>query len=261
MPDVFTPELTFGPAQSGIMTPTAPGLSYRTIQRGVAAFNPLTLSPHAWYDPSDLSTMFQTGTRGAPGAAVTTTGDPVGLILDKSGNNNDLVQATSTKRPLYTVAGAAKYLLFDGVDDFMSCTTVSMVQPTTQFVAGQMVGGTTSRFFDGVARQLLGSQTGTDMAIYALGSVIAAVQGMPTTDLVWTGNFNGVSSVLYKDGVSFAAGDAGASGLASLVVGASNGTATEFLSGKVHGLIFVPGTVPNLAPIVTYLGAKQGRTI
>lgn len=32
MADVFTPELTFGPAQSGIMTPTVPGSPYRTIQ-------------------------------------------------------------------------------------------------------------------------------------------------------------------------------------------------------------------------------------
>lgn len=33
MADVFTPELTFGPVQLGIMTPTAPGAPYRTIQQ------------------------------------------------------------------------------------------------------------------------------------------------------------------------------------------------------------------------------------
>ena len=57
-------------------------LGYR--MRGVPPFSPLSLfssgEQGAWYDPSDLSTMF-TDTAGATPATV---GDPVALLLDKS---------------------------------------------------------------------------------------------------------------------------------------------------------------------------------
>ena len=52
---------------------------------GATAFNPLSLfaasEPGAWYDPSDLSTMFQDTAGTTP---VTATGQTVGLLLDKS---------------------------------------------------------------------------------------------------------------------------------------------------------------------------------
>lgn len=80
----------------------------------------IAMSPSGYYDISDAATLFQTGTRASPGTAATADGDPVGLVLDKSGNNNDLAQATSTKRPLLKISGAVRWLLFDGVDDFLT---------------------------------------------------------------------------------------------------------------------------------------------
>lgn len=63
------------------------------------AFTPLYLFANGeqgvWYDPSDLTTMFQ-DTAGTIPAAY---GQPVGLILDKSGNGNHAAQATATARP------------------------------------------------------------------------------------------------------------------------------------------------------------------
>jgi hypothetical protein len=52
----------------------------------------------AWYDPSDLSTLFQDSLGTTP---VTTAGDPVGKMLDKSGRGNHATQATSAARPTY----------------------------------------------------------------------------------------------------------------------------------------------------------------
>lgn len=50
-----------------------------------AGFNPRTLfaasEPGAWYDPSDMSTLFQDSAGSTP---VTAVGQPVGLLLDKS---------------------------------------------------------------------------------------------------------------------------------------------------------------------------------
>lgn len=50
-----------------------------------------------WYDPSDLSTLFQDAAGTVP---VTAVGQPVGKILDKSGRGNHATQSTTTSRPV-----------------------------------------------------------------------------------------------------------------------------------------------------------------
>ena len=73
-----------------------------------------------WLDISDEATLFQTGTRVAPGVPVTAIGEPVGLVLDKSGNQSDFTQAAAASRPTYQIDDDGfPYLLFDGVDDFL----------------------------------------------------------------------------------------------------------------------------------------------
>ena len=51
-----------------------------------------------FYDPNDLSTMFQDAAGTIP---VTAVGQPVGLIRDKSGRNNHARQTTSASRPIF----------------------------------------------------------------------------------------------------------------------------------------------------------------
>ena len=71
-----------------------------------------------FYDPNDLSTMYQNATGTVP---VTAVGQPVGRILDKSGRDNHATQSTSSSRPILrknTVTGA-NYLEFDGVNDYL----------------------------------------------------------------------------------------------------------------------------------------------
>ena len=53
----------------------------------------------AWYDPSDMSTLFQDSAGTTP---VTALEQPVGRMLDKSGRGNHATQATTTKRPTYS---------------------------------------------------------------------------------------------------------------------------------------------------------------
>ena len=76
----------------------------------------------AWYDPSDMSTMFQDSAGTTP---VTAVGQPVGLIRDKSGRNNHAFQTTTTKRPLYQSAGGYSYLAFDGIDDSLVTNSIN----------------------------------------------------------------------------------------------------------------------------------------
>lgn len=51
-----------------------------------------------WYDPSDLTTLFQDSAGTTP---VTAAGQPVGRMLDKSGRGNHATQATAAQRPIY----------------------------------------------------------------------------------------------------------------------------------------------------------------
>ena len=79
-------------------------------------FSPLSLFKDGkqgmWYDPSDLSTLFQDAAETVP---VTTNGNPVGKMLDKSGNNNHATPPTGTARPLYNTEPSR--LLLDKADD------------------------------------------------------------------------------------------------------------------------------------------------
>jgi hypothetical protein len=51
----------------------------------------------AWYDPSDLTTLFQDNLGTTP---VTATGQTVGLMLDKSGRGNHATQSSLASRPI-----------------------------------------------------------------------------------------------------------------------------------------------------------------
>ena len=91
-----------------------------------AGFTPRSLfsasEPGAWYDPSDMSTLFQDSAGTVP---VTAVEQPVGLILDKSGRGNHATQATATSRPvLQQDASGRYYLSFDGVDDWMLTNSI-----------------------------------------------------------------------------------------------------------------------------------------
>jgi len=115
----------------------------------------------AWYDPSDLSTLFQDSAGTTP---VTTAGQPVGLMLDNSGNGNHAVQATAAARPTYQTSPDRATI--DKVDDRMTVTvpvggfTGTMVLGTDQGTASYGVnipagpyeiGGRGGQHFPGTA--------------------------------------------------------------------------------------------------------------
>lgn len=70
----------------------------------------------AWYDPSDLSTLFQDVAGTVP---VTAAGQLVALMLDKSGNGNHASQSASASQPKLQMDGSSYYLNLDGSDDFL----------------------------------------------------------------------------------------------------------------------------------------------
>lgn len=95
---------------SVVFTPSATTLATRYNFRGTGTFSMDTFSPSsslfasgekgAWFDASDLTTLFQDSAGTIP---VTAVGQKVGKWLDKSGNNNHAVQATVANQPTYQI--------------------------------------------------------------------------------------------------------------------------------------------------------------
>ncbi|QPC43483.1 hypothetical protein HW532_12730 [Kaustia mangrovi] len=78
---------------------------------GGGEWMPDALSPVGWWDPSDLSTLFQDAAGTTP---VTQDGDPVGLMLDKSGAGNHASQPTAGDRPTFRESGGLRRIEHGG---------------------------------------------------------------------------------------------------------------------------------------------------
>ena len=104
---------------------TAVGVSGPAGVGGVAVrvqqFSPLELfsggEQGGWYNPIDLSTLFQDAEGTTP---VTANGDPAGLVLDQSPNDNNASQSISARRPTYNTNPSR--LSLDKVDDALIIT-------------------------------------------------------------------------------------------------------------------------------------------
>lgn len=97
---------------------------------GAAAFTPASLFASSedggWWDPSDLTSVFQERT-GASATTAASVGDPVGTILDLSGNANHMTAAADAERPILRQDGSNNYYLeFDGTDDALSTSMTGL---------------------------------------------------------------------------------------------------------------------------------------
>lgn len=102
-----------------------------------------------WYDPSDTTTLFQDSAGTTP---VTASGQPVGLMLDKSGRGNHATQPTAGSRPIYRRGdsrGVVNLLLrsseFDNaawVKTLLTVTPNAVNSPTGSLTADKVVVST-----------------------------------------------------------------------------------------------------------------------
>jgi hypothetical protein len=101
------------------------------ISTQVTPFTPLDLFAQGeagfWYDFSDPTTMFQDVAGTVP---VESFGDPVALVLDKSGNGYHATQETNAARPIWTQDAATGLVgvAFDGVDDSLDSAVIAELQ-------------------------------------------------------------------------------------------------------------------------------------
>lgn len=74
-----------------------------------------------WFDPGDMNTLFQDSAGTIP---VTASGQPVGLMHDKSGHGFHAAQTTAGSRPTFRDVNGLRYLEFDGTDDFLVTASI-----------------------------------------------------------------------------------------------------------------------------------------
>lgn len=72
-----------------------------------------------WYDPSDLSTVWEDDAGTTPASV----NGVVGRIDDKSGNGNYATQSTAAAKPILRQSGSLYYLEFDNTDDVLVVNT------------------------------------------------------------------------------------------------------------------------------------------
>jgi hypothetical protein len=148
--------------------PSSFGLPGLTLSKGGGVFSPLDLFQTGdilvWYDPSDLSTMFQDTAGTTP---VTADGQSVLLIRDKGPGGYHRTQATPSQAPKYKTDGTLHWLLYDGTDD-------GNVTPTINW------GTVTS---DGAARRnLFTFPTAFDNGIWVKNNLTVAANSVSAPD-------------------------------------------------------------------------------
>lgn len=226
-------------------------------------FTPTTLTPAAWYDPSDLSTVFQDTAGTTPAIA----GQPVGRLNDKSGNGRHLLQATAANRPILTEAGGLFYLQFDKLSDSMAAL-FSIPQPWER-VSGIYMGDWTAnrRIFDGgstVAGTLLQTGVSPAFAMFDGSAITASNNGLAVvTKGVITERHNGASSRLAVNNGAYTTGNPGTTDPGGITLAAEQGGAGEFGFLRFYGAVMVGRTLTDaeITNLRTYMAGKAGVTL
>lgn len=211
-----------------------------------------------WHDPSDLSALFQ-NSNGT--GAVTANDDPVGALLDKSSTGADWTQGTAANRPLYQTDGDTHWLLGDGSNDALSGTLTEIPQPFTQISAWMpaVTPGAGQTALLVAANRALFIDSPTLRVFYGNGgaSTYEPVQDEP---FIVIERINGASSQLGVDTGPYADVNAGTNGITNHEIFA--GIGANF-NGRFYGRLLYNRALTDaeIALCVTYLAAKQGRTL
>lgn len=253
---------------SPLLTPLADALANRLTQAGAgggASFDPATLFAGGefggWYDPSDLSTMFQDTAGTIP---VTTAGQTVARINDKSGRGNNLTQATAANRPAYQTSGGLHWLEFDGVNDQMA--TASAIGLSAPIISAFVGFQNTATGLQGIWSNDRYRQTtfGTNFRFTTLGvldySFNSAISA--STNVVMSSVFDAAFDVDFrKNGAAgtFITGSSdSAGGEAALEIGARGGA--NFMAGRIYQLIVRLGSITagEVQDCERFVGDKTG---
>ena len=232
----------------------------------LSPFDPSQLFRHGeqgvWYDPSDLSTLYQDAAGTIP---VTADGQPVGRMLDKSGNGNHATQSVAASRPVYRTDNVLHWLEADGVDDYMTTTfspgtsNISIAAGWTanlnaDIVAGSQTSGNRAylaRRLDKNAGGFANLSFSTVQGATWVNPIVSILEGIPDTSVtLYRGGTqeytnpvtgNGGGNVFYIMGLNF------------------DNSATNQMQGNLYGLILRSETLgADIDNVSDYLSIKAG---
>ncbi|HAC56811.1 MAG TPA: hypothetical protein DCF73_00500 [Rhodobiaceae bacterium] len=233
-----------------------------------------------WYDPSDISTLFQDAAGTIP---VTAYGQPVGRILDKSGNGIHATQSTSSARPLWQEDTNGKPgLKFDAVNDFLVTSSINLSAVDSQFTCAGVrklsdattailcefgdagTGGQNGNF--SIAAPFNASNRFASFSEGTAGNWATTTSFPAPVSAVVTaqGKISSDTNILRINGVQVAqnTGDQGTGNYGNhpLYIGCRGGSSLWF-NGFLHQLVIRGGALPDaaeLAAVEAYFATKSG---
>lgn len=231
---------------------------------GGGDFNPASLfggAQGAYYDPSDLASMWQDSARTVPAVV----DQPVGAIDDRSGNGNHAVQATTAAKPILRQSGALYWLEFDGVDDKL--TAVFTIAQTFDRVSGARfitIPVNFGRVFGGgnAVAGLLFAPTGT-IAVFDGSVGPSATVPANGIDFVPTERHANASSRLALDNGAYVTTPASGASLPGGVSIGSDQGGTQLTNIRFYGMAMIQSALTDTqtSNLRTFFAAKQGRVL
>lgn len=218
----------------------------------------------AWYDPSDLASLFQDAGGTVPAAVDA----PVGLLRDKSGRGNHASQTAPASRPMLRGDGGGRlYLEFDGADDWMASGAFTCPQPWDRASAfRQVTWADGDRIFGSANVNGVGSlyqrSTANQIRIYS-GALGPITSGLALgTDHVATERHHGGSSRLAIDNGAYVAGDAGTLAPPNIELGSYNGGAQPG-HFRLYGVCMIGRALNDgeTAALRRFMAAKAGAAL
>lgn len=234
-----------------------------------------------FYDPNDLSTMFQDAAGTVP---VTGVEQPIGLILDKSGRNNHASQAASASRPILrkNEATGAYYLEFDGSDDFLQTSDIDFTA-TDKVILLTGVNKTATTSGSGIIFELSENATmnsgsfflvgpnANDISLYgfrARGQTTGITLNVSSANTVVISAFSDLSAnknslrLNSSENVQNIDAGGGSFGRYPLYIGRRGGETAPF-DGHIYGLIGIGNSVSDdeTAAIEKELAKRTGVTL
>lgn len=226
-------------------------------------FTPLSLFDGgvvgAWYDPSDLTTLFQDSAGTVP---VTANNDPVGMMRDKSGNGNHAIQATAGSRPLYKTLGGKHWIEGDGANDFLRAT-FTITQPWERISGLQQVSWVSGdRIFGNVTASAAGflfqAPTTPSLSINS-GTTLACADTLAVgVNGVVTERHSGVTSRVAINSGNYTTGAANTNVPGGITIFSDN-LGTSNANARLSGLVMRAGamTTQQVVNMRAYLVAKM----
>ena len=240
------------------------------ISELASSFSPIDLFQNneqgAWYDPSDLTTMFQDIAGTTP---VTADGQTVGKILDKSGNDNHAVAPSDAARPLYKTDGTYHWLQFDGVDDYVQTAVINK----SGWASGIAVYGFKPTAYRGGVLSGVAGATSADEEPYTNDNWYFSFGGTSRADAQGTIALNAPNVMTRKRDATTTSGrkngsDVGSpltcatdfNGLSAVNVGIGDKTIGNYLTGNIHALILraASSSSQEITDTETWVNGKTG---